>query len=70
MGHPARVLDNKGEVLLGGWSRSFQNSNFTAGSYSGTRVAVPADNSAKWLFPQEKATSNTLGEGMFTLVSL
>jgi hypothetical protein len=38
--------------------------------YSGTRVAVPTGNSAKWLFPQEKATSNTFGEGMFTLVSL
>jgi hypothetical protein len=38
--------------------------------YSETRVAVPKGNAAKWLFPQEKATSETLFEGTMTLVSL
>jgi hypothetical protein len=41
-----------------------------AGGYSETRVAVPKGNAAKWLFPQEKATSETLFEGTITLVSL
>jgi hypothetical protein len=38
--------------------------------YSETRVAAPKGNAAKWLFPQEKATSETLFEGTITLVSL
>jgi hypothetical protein len=38
--------------------------------YSETRVAAPRKHDAKWLFPQEKATSRTLGKGTFTLVSL
>jgi hypothetical protein len=39
-------------------------------NYSETRVAVPRKHDAKWLFPQEKAASRTLGKGTFTLVSL
>jgi len=35
---------------------------------SETRVAVPRKHDAKWLFPQEKATSRTLDKGTFTLV--
>jgi hypothetical protein len=37
---------------------------------SETRVAAPKGNAAKWLFPQEKSTSDTLFEGAITLVSL
>jgi len=43
---------------------------FSLGRYSETRVAVPKGNAEKWLFPQEKATSETLFEGTITLVSL
>ena len=38
--------------------------------YSETRVAVPRGTTAKWLFPQEKATLYNLSKGTFTLVSL
>jgi hypothetical protein len=38
--------------------------------YSETRVAVLRKHHAKWLFPQEKATSHTLCKGTFTLISL
>jgi hypothetical protein len=38
--------------------------------YSETRVAVLRKHHAKWLFPQEKATSQTLCKGTFTLISL
>jgi hypothetical protein len=41
-----------------------------APNYSETRVAAPRKHNAKWLFPQEKAASRTLGKGTFTLVSL
>jgi hypothetical protein len=40
------------------------------GTYSKTRVAVPRKHHAKWLFPQEKATSHTPCWGTFTLVLL
>jgi hypothetical protein len=38
--------------------------------YNKTRVAVPRSKALKWLFPQEKATSQTLKQGIFTLVLL
>jgi hypothetical protein len=38
--------------------------------YSETRVAAPKGNAAKWLFTQEKSTTETLFEGTITLVSL
>jgi len=38
--------------------------------YSKIRVAVPKSNSAKWLFPQEKATSKDLNKGTLTLILL
>jgi hypothetical protein len=39
-------------------------------TYSDTRVAIPKGNAAKWLFPQEKVTSDTLFKDTITLVSL
>jgi hypothetical protein len=38
--------------------------------YSKTRVAVSRGNVLKWLFYQEKATSQTLKKGILTLVLL
>jgi hypothetical protein len=38
--------------------------------YSEARIAVTRKHYAKWLFPQGKATSHTLRQGTYILVSL
>jgi len=51
--------------------RNEGSANRKGAAYSEIRVAIyPESNAVEWLFPQEKATLNTLRRIIFTLVSL